>query len=643
MVVVKNPGAFCPCHLRPGKTARRKNLIFPVLLNDTPPPSSRRRLPDAVLNMTKNQWSRLFPFFLWWPAVNRETFRVDLLAGLGNALLTLPQGLAFAAIAGMPIEYGLYAGMVPAVIAALFGSSWHLVSGPTTAASIVMFSALSALAEPGSANYVALALTLTFLVGLIQLGFGLARIGALVHFISHSVITGFTAGAALVIAAGQAKHFLGLDLPHDTHLYEMVISIVSHLGDVDPAITGIGVLTITGGVLSKRFFPKTPYMISAMALGGLSAFALAHLPGLEAAAVSIPMAGAFPASLPPLSVPDFSLETIRQLAPAALAMTLFALTEATSIGRSLAARSGQHLDGNQEFIGQGLSNIVGSFFSAYVATGSFNRSAANYAAGARTPMAAIFSGLALMVVIIPMAPLGAYLPNAVMAGVLLMVAVTLVDVRAIRAIIRTSRSETLVLVITFTCTLVFDLTFAILAGVILSLIVYLARTSHPPVVSRVPDPHHPRRALVVDPNLPECPQLKLVRIQGSLFFGAVHHVRECFRRFEHESPEQKHLAITAIGINFSDVAGAEMLVREVGARRKRGGGLYLIRPKPGLLDPLRRGGYLDFIGEENLFFSKEEAISAIVSSRLDPRICAACAKRIFLECPLSDTAGQESV
>ncbi|MBT8419963.1 MAG: SulP family inorganic anion transporter [Gammaproteobacteria bacterium] len=581
--------------------------------------------------MLENKWHRVFPFLLWWPNVDKGTFRADFLAGISNALLTLPQGIAFAAIAGMPIQYGLYAGMVPAVIAALFGSSWHLVSGPTTAASIVIFSSLSALAEPGSTDYVSLALTLTFMVGIVQLGLGFARIGTLVNFISHSVIVGFTAGAALMIAASQARHFFGIELPHHTHLYETVQAIILNLHDIDPTITAIGILTVLGGVLSNRFLPWIPYMISAIVIGVSGTFFLAHWPGLETVS-SIPMTGALPASLPPLSAPDFSLDTIRQLAPVTLAMTLFALTEATSIGRSLAARSGQNLDGNQEFIGQGLSNIAGSFFSAYVATGSFNRSAANYAAGAKTPMAAIFSGLFLMAIIIPMAPLVAYLPNAVMAGVLFLVAVTLVDSRQIKSIIRTSRSETLVLVVTFSCTLMFDLTFAILMGVILSLVVYLARTSHPPVLSRVPNPNHPRRALIVDPQLPECSQLKIVSIEGSLFFGAVHHVHEHLRQFERENPKQKHLAITAIGINFGDVAGTELLAREAKTREEHGGALYLIRPKSGLLTPLRRGGHLERIGEGNVFLTKQEAIATITSSRLDPNICAVCTQRIFLEC-----------
>jgi len=582
-----------------------------------------------MLVQSSRQWNRLLPFLSWWPRVTGQTLKADVVAGITGALVALPQGVAFAVVAGMPIQYGLYAGMIPAVVAALFGSSWHLVSGPTTAASIVLFSSLSLFATPGSEEYVRLALTLTFMVGAIQLALGLARLGTLVNFVSHAVVVGFTAGAALLIMASQARHFFGLALPAGGHFHETIWAILIRLGDIDPAVTAVGVATVLAGILGRRFFNRVPYMIPAMLVGGLMAYWLGHWSGIEG--VDIPMAGEIPPALPPLSFPDFSVDTIRQLAPAALAMTLFALTEAVSIGRSLAVRSGQHLNGNQEFIGQGLSNIVGSFFSAYVATGSFNRSAVNYEAGARTPLAAVFAGLVLMLIIVPAAPLGAYLPNAAMAGVLFLVAVGLIDTHHILTIVRTSRSDAAVLITTFVCTLVFELEFAILAGVILSLVMYLARTSRPRVTHRVPNPADPRRTFVTDPALPECPQLKLVRIEGSLFFGAVHHVRESLRLFRQKSPEQTHLAITARGINFIDAAGADLIAEETRERRAMGGDLYLVRPKQGVLNPLRSGGYMAFIGEHNVFASKQEAIAQIVP-RLDPERCRRCDKRIFLEC-----------
>lgn len=307
-----------------------------------------------------------FPFLTWWTQVNQQTLKADLLAGLTGAIVALPQGVAFATIAGMPPEYGLYTGMVPAVIAALFGSSRLLVSGPTTAASVVLYSALSAHALPGTPEYVQLALTLTMMVGMIQLVMGLARFGALVNFISPSVVVGFTAGAALLIATSQLKHLLGIAIPRTHHFHETIQALLINISDLNPSTCAVGGVTIAAGLLCRRLCPTFPFMIASILIGSFFAMSLRWVLGAEN--VRIATVGALPATLPPLSCPHFTLEIFQMLAPVALATTLFALTEAVSIARSLADRTGQDLDGNQEFIGQGLSNIVGSFFSGYVAT-----------------------------------------------------------------------------------------------------------------------------------------------------------------------------------------------------------------------------------------------------------------------------------
>jgi SulP family sulfate permease len=574
---------------------------------------------------------RLFPFLRWAHRVDRASLRHDALAGLTGAIVVLPQGVAFATIAGMPPEYGLYAGMIPAVIAALFGSSWHLVSGPTTAASIVLFSALSEFAEPGTAAYVQLALTLTLMVGVIQLFMGLARLGTLVNFISHSVVVGFTAGAAVLIATNQLKNFFGVPIPRGLEFYETVHRLVTELGSANGYVVAVGVVTLASGIAFKRWLPRFPYMIGAMLVGSLVAVGLTALFD----DTGIATVGALPSHLPPLSRPDFSLDTLRDLAPAALAVTLFALTEAVSIARALAMRAGQHLDGSQEFIGQGLSNLAGSFFSGYVATGSFNRSGLNYEAGARTPMAAVLAGVLLMVIVALVAPLAAYLPNAAMAAILFLVAWGLIDVHHIRKIMRASRAEAVVMVTTFLAALFLGLEFAIFLGVSLSLVAYLTRTSRPKVRAVAPDPSLPKRRIGAGSglasDLAQCPQLRMVRVDGSLFFGAVSYVGEQLRRLEQQDPGPRDLAVIASGINFIDVAGAEFLVQEAERRRKAGGRFYLLRAKRTVREFLERGGYLDEIGRENLFDSKGPAIAAAVE-RMDPAICATCTRHVFTEC-----------
>ena len=584
-----------------------------------------------VVSLNRDFWIKFAPFLQWWPEVNSTTLRADAMAAVTGAIVVLPQGVAFATIAGMPPEYGLYAAMIPAVIAALFGSSRQLVSGPTTAASIVLFSSLSVLADPGSADYVAYALTLTFMVGVIELAMGIARLGALVNFISHSVIVGFTAGAAVLIAASQLGNFFGVDMPRGLHLAEKLFYFGEHIGDVHPYATTVGLATLFAGIFFRRRIPRVPYMIAAMVVGSIVSLLISHFLYVGGPAPGIHVVGALPATLPPLSSPDLNFGMIKELAPAALAVTLFALTEAISISRSLAARSGELVDSNQEFIGQGLSNIFGSFFSSYVATGSFNRSGVNYAAGAKTPMAAIIAGLLLMIIVLFVAPLLAHLPNAAMAGILFLVAFGIIDFTHIKKIVRASRSDSMVLWATFLATLFLALDFAIMLGVFLSLVIYLHRASRPRVRVRVPDPRLPKQRFNTDPSLPECPQFKMVRIDGPVFFGAVNYVAERLRIIAKRNSAQKHLLIMARTISFIDVAGAEMLAHEAQLRRQAGGQLYFHQLHDSARELLERGGYLQDVGPENIFFTKGEAISEIFQ-RLDRGICVRCEKRIFNEC-----------
>lgn len=575
------------------------------------------------------RWRVFMPFLLWMPLLTPKTVRADLLAGLTGAIVALPQGVAFAVIAGMPPEYGLYTGMIPAVIAALFGSSWLLVSGPTTAASLMLFSSLSLHAVPGSSEYVQMALTLTLMVGLIQLSMGLARFGSLVNFISHSVVVGFTAGAAILIVTSQVKHFFGLFYPQTANFQEALVSVFIHLGETNPYTLAVGLITLIVGILVKVYRPALPYMIISMLAGTVAAVVIVVVVGRETAGIAT--VGALPDVMPPLSLPMLTFANIKLLAPTALAMTLFALTEAISIARSLADVTDQELDGNQEFIGQGMSNIVGSFFSGYVATGSFNRSGMNYEAGARTPLAAIFAGLLLIPVVIYIAPLAAYLPNAAMAAILFLVAWKLIDPRHILKIARTSVAETVILGSTFLATLFLQMEFAILLGIMLSLAIYLNRTSHPKILIRVPDPRIEGRPFVTDPTLPECPQLKIVRIDGSLYFGAVSHVRTCLHRLFRQRPGQKHLLIVGSGINFIDMAGAELLAHLARERQEEGGGLYFYDMKEGICNHFKFLEYLLDIGTENIFVSKKEAIADIFN-RLDKNVCSRCRRRTFEEC-----------
>jgi len=562
----------------------------------------------------------------WFPLINRASLRADFIAGLTGAVIVLPQGVAFATIAGLPPQYGLYTAMVTPIIAALFGSSRHLISGPTTAISIVVFASVSHHATPGTPEFITLALTMTFLAGVYQLAFGLARLGVLVNFVSHTVVMGFTAGAAILIATSQLKHVLGIPIPRGESFAHTWADIYRQLDQSNLTILGIALVTLLTAVVVKRLFPRLPNLLLGLIAGSLAA---AVAGGAEQ---GVTFVGQIPAQLPPLSMPDFSVAAIRQLAPEAFAVALLGLIEAVSIARSVATKSHQRIDGNQEFIGQGLSNMVGSFFSSYAGSGSFTRSGINYQAGAQTPMAAIFAAVVLMLMVLLIAPLTAYLPVAAMGGVILLVAYGLIDFHHIWETLTKSRGETAILLVTFFATLFLELEFAIYLGVLLSLILFLARTSRPDIVTLAPDSHDPGHRLTNVESKPvsECPQLKIIRIDRAIYFGSVNYIQSRLDAIT-EKEGIVHILIDAARMNYIDMAGAEMLVLENRRLRARGGGLYICGLKSSVWQFIAEGRYVRAIGPDAFFDHKSHAIAAIFK-KLDESICERCSRRVFREC-----------
>ena len=410
----------------------------------------------------------MLPIFRWLPELRTKgAVRADLLAGLTGAIVVLPQGVAFATVAGMPPEYGLYGAMVPCVMAALFGSSRLMVTGPATAISLTTLALIAPLATPGSPNYIALVLTLTFLVGVFQLALGLARAGRLIDLVPHSVIVGFTAGAAILIINSQIGPFFGLDLPRGASVIENVRAAIAQWSNIAPSAPLVGALTIVAVLAWRPLNRWIPATLAGVVIGAVAAWLIAqHVPQWP----TLPTVQALPGALPPLSVPDLSLDTVRMLFGATMVMTLLALTEAVAIARALATKYGDKLDGNQEFIGQGLANVAGSFFSAYPSSGSFNRSGVNVVSGARTPFAAICATLFLIAFLFFVAPLARYLPFAVIAGLLFLVAWGLIDFREIRRIWDEKPRERWPMLATFIATITISLEWAILLGITVALL-----------------------------------------------------------------------------------------------------------------------------------------------------------------------------
>jgi len=572
--------------------------------------------------------TRFLPFLAWIKLVNKESLKADFLAGITGAVIVLPQGVAFATIAGLPPEYGLYTAMVTPIVAALFGSSLHLISGPTTAISIVIFSLVSEYAEPGSAEFVRLALTVTFLAGCYQLAFGLARMGALVNFVSHTVVIAFTAGAAILIVTSQLKHILDIYVPKGESFLHTWIDLWQGMGQLNLAAVIVGTTTLAVAIALKVYWSRSPNLLLALIVGGI----LTYFLGAEAQGIK--MVGEIPAHLPPVSSPEFSFATLKSLASAAFAVALLGLIEAVSISRSIASKSNQRISASQEFIGQGLSNIVGSFFSSYAGSGSFTRSGVNYAAGARTPMSAIFAAVVLMAIVLLIAPLTAYLPVPAMAGVILVVAYNLIDFKQIMHVLTSSKTETSILLVTFLSTLFLELEFAIYTGVLLSLVIFLARTSTPEIVTLAPDydSEYSKHTLIDVTTKPinQCPQLKIIRVDMSIYFGSLNFIQSHLAKIV-EQQRIYHILIIGTGINFIDLSGSEMLATEAHRLEKLGGGLYFADLKPNVYEFLGKSHFVSDLGNTHFFDRKRDALKFIYK-KLDKDRCKQCTAEVFAEC-----------
>ncbi|MFQ3330303.1 MAG: SulP family sulfate permease [Oceanospirillaceae bacterium] len=562
---------------------------------------------------------KFLPFLSWAKQTTAATARQDAVAGLTGAIIVLPQGVAYALIAGLPPEYGLYAAIVPAIVAALFGSSWHLISGPTAALSIVVFTTISPLAQVGSAAYISLVLTLTLMAGLFQLMLSLARMGSLVNFVSHSVVVGFTSGAAVVIATSQIKNALGLELQSSGNFILNWMAVADNILATHLPSLVIAALTLSTLIIIKRWRKKWPNMLIAMVVGSLATQGLQLTTWLDASQIAL--VGQIPSQLPPLSAPLMTWDLLRQLAPGAMALGLLGLVEAVSIARSVATRSGQRIHGNQEFIGQALSNILGSFSSSYATSGSFTRTGVNYEAGATSPLAALFAAIFLALIVLLFAPLAAYITLPSMAAILLIVAWSLIDWHHIKLIYRAGKNEAMVFNITFAATLLLPMEFAIYLGVLLSLVLYLRRTSKPNITALASSSGAKKLVGAERSGLPECEAIKIIRIDGALFFGAVDYVQTALMAIP-----QKHVLIVASGINFIDLAGTELLANEARRLAAIGGGLYLCNLNGRVIKPIIRNGQLNTIGKRHIFATKAQALSAI-DTKLRDHSCSGCENR----------------
>ena len=576
-------------------------------------------------------------FGSWVHDVSVRTLRADGMAGLLGAVLVLPQGIAFATLAGLPPEYGLYTAIVPCIIAALFGSSWHVMSGPTNANSLALFAMLSPLTMAFTPAYIQMALVVTVMVGVMQWLIGTLRLGTLANFISPAALFGFTSGAAVLIAVYALPDLLGLGAAGEHGAAALLRHVANQWASAQPAALAVAAVTMTVALVLRRWRPHWPYMLAGLVSATLFAWVAAGQTQ-GASLMNLRMVGAVAVPWPHFSVPQISLSSVSELLGLAFALTIVALGQSISIAKAVAARSGQRIDANREFRGQGLSNMVGGFFSSYVSCGSMNRSMPNLQAGARTPLASVFSALLLLALVAVSAPLLAKIPMAALAALLLVVAMSLLDLPRWRQLLLLSRTEFGVALATMVATVTIRLEIAILLGTLLSLMSFLYRTSRPAMRTMGFDSASPDRQFVVLDDapaeahvMPECPQLKLLRMEGEVYFGATQHVADTLHALRHVPQPQKHLLVMGKSMNFIDLAGAELWEAELNARRAMGGDVYFHRPRPEVISLWKTTGFTRLLGPEHQFPDKRTAIATIFH-KLDPEICRHCTARVFWEC-----------
>jgi SulP family sulfate permease len=561
--------------------------------------------------------SQRIPLLRTLRTYDRADLRGDVTAGLTTAVMLIPQAMGYAMLAGMPPIYGLYAAVAPLAVYALFGTSRQLAVGPVAMVSLLTAAGVGAIAEGGTEAYVAYAILLALMVGALQLAMGVFRLGFLVNFLSHPVISGFTSAAALIIGLSQLKHLLGFDIPRSQNVLEILRSAAAGIDALHPATVLIGAVSIAALVLLKKHRPAFPRALLVVVGGSLAVWGL----GLVDAGVRI--VGDVPSGLPAPTMPTFDLHAMSQLFGVAVAIALVSFMESIAVAKRYARENKYEVDANGELVGLGLANIVGAVFQSYPTTGGFSRTAVNAQAGARTTVAGLITAGAIAVTLLFLTPLFYFLPKAVLAAIIMAAVFGLIDVAEVRHLWRVKRTDLAMLAITFFATLVVGIEEGIIAGVFTSLAVMVYRTTRPhvAVLGRLPGTDIYRNVERF-PEAERTPGILAIRLDAQFYFGNVNFLKETLATLESGEPEPpKAVIIDASGINQLD-ASAEVALREIiDDHTARGVEVLIASVKGPVRDVLQRAHFCDRYGRARFFFRTEDAMAAardlIDEGRLD--------------------------
>ncbi len=579
-------------------------------------------IPGLASSRSRPTWRVHLSFLSWLPGYTRHDLLGDLMAGAVVAVMLVPQSMAYALLAGLPPQTGLYASLLPLALYGLLGSSRTLAVGPVAIVSLMVAAGAGALAEPGSPAYSQTALTLALLVGVTQSVMGLLRLGFLVNFLSHPVLAGFTNAAAIVIGFSQVKHLLGYSVPRSDAFWQEVVWTAARVGETNLITLAIGV---AGIALLWRLPPYAAGRLQRWGLTPQTALAISKGTPLLAVALAslvvwtfqldvtagVRIVGTTPAGLPPLTLAPFDGAVWRALLPTALAISFVGYMESISVAQSLASKRREKINANQELIALGLANLGASFTGGYPVTGGFSRSLVNDAAGARSGLASILTALLIGLTLVAFTPLFYYLPQAILAAIILVAVANLFDLQSARRAWRYSRRDGLAWLATFTAVLGLGIEVGILIGAGLSLALHLWRTStpHVAIVGRLGQSEIYRN--VLRHPVQTWPAVVAVRVDESLYFANTQFLEETVLGLVADRPEVKHLVLIGAAINEIDFSALEVLEKLAGELASAGVELHLAAIKGPVMDRLHAIGFVDHLGAHRFHLTTHDAMRAL--------------------------------
>ncbi|MBG7611018.1 solute carrier family 26 protein [Polaribacter sp. BAL334] len=548
---------------------------------------------------------KIIPILEWLPNYEKSLFKGDLIAGITVGIILIPQGIAYALIAGLPPIYGLYCALVPQVIYAIFGSARQVAIGPVAMDSLIVATGVSTLALAGSESYIEIAILLAFMVGTIQFVLGIFSLGFIVNFLSRPVITGFTSAVALIIGINQFRNLLGVDFVQSDQIHELLEDIWLKISFYNLPTTIIGMIAVAIIFVFRKIDKRIPSALIVVVLGII----IMRFFGKNLTDVSI--VKNIPSGLPSFGIPTIELEQIRELFPIALTLVMVGYLETISIGKSQETKQDVYkVRPNQELIALGLSNIFGSLFKAYPTASSFSRSAINQESGAKTGMAAFISVVMVIITLLFLTPLFYYLPKAILAAIIIVAVFALVNIKEAAFLWKANNLDFWLLISTFIATLFFGIEYGISVGVGLSLVVLIFRTSRPYVVElgKVPDANFYRNKERFEEVIIE-DDILVFRFDAQLFYANSSYFRDKLDEMaDKKGKALKLIVLDSESINRIDSTGVEMLKERIKFYQKKGVLFYFAGAKGPLRDALFKGGLLSIIDVNHFFMRANDAV-----------------------------------